>query len=313
MRRSTLIIGIALAAFLGTFAVKTLLVRPSVDAEPEALGAVTPPATSYRRIVSLAPSTTELLFALGLGDRVVGVTRFCTYPPEAKSIAQIGGFSDPNYEAILALEPDLAVLLPLHVPHVEPLTALGIDCIVLDEGGIEEILDAITALGRKCGVSARASKLRAALGERIERVRKKVANSPRPRVLIVIGREYGAGSLVQVSIAGEKTFYNDLVEAAGGTNVYPGVTMAYPAVSAEGIIRLDPDIVLEMIPEGHGATEAERLLDAWRNTLPNLEAVKQNRVHIIQEDYVAVPGPRFVQLLEQAAALLHPEIDWSAP
>jgi iron complex transport system substrate-binding protein len=262
----------------------------------------------YTRIISLAPSITETLFALGLGDRVIGVTEFCKYPPEAQKKAQVGGFFNPNYEAMVSLKPDLVVLLPEHEQARKYLENLGISTLVVHNRTITEILDTITVLGKTCGAEKDAVKIVRDIDSRMDRVKKKTAGLARKRVMVSVGRT--TGSLEQVTIAGPNTFYDELITLAGGVNAYRGYPIPYPEVSGEGLLRLDPEIILDLLPELAGKAKSESSARSDWNRVPELSAVKNGKVYVITADYAVIPGPRFIQTLEEMARIIHPEAEW---
>ena len=264
----------------------------------------------YKRIISLAPSITETLFALGTGDRVAGVTRYCLYPPEARTKEKIGGYYDTNYEAALSLNPDLVILFPEHEKQITDFKSLGVDVMVVDHSDINGILDSIIEIGRAVGAKERAHRLVAALKAGIKRVRKKTENLPRPGVLVSIGRNMGSGDLSDLFISGEDGYYDSMITIAGGMNVYKGRTANFPAVSAEGILRLNPQVIIDVIPdlEKRGWDEKD-ILKEWQK-VGGVDAVKNGRVYVFSGDYTVIPGPRFILTLEKMARAIHPEIDW---
>ncbi len=255
-----------------------------------------------KRIVSLAPSVTESLFALGLGDRVVGVTRYCRFPPAARDKAKIGGYFDPNYEAIVALRPDLVVLLAEHGQAAEDLAALGLRTLELDHQSVRGILLSLERLGRACGRRQEAERLVRGIEGEMARVRARRREGPRPRVLVVVGRAYGTGTLRDVYVAGRKSFYHRLIELAGGENACKEERIRFPAYSAEGILRLDPDLIVELIPDlEEKGLNRKTVLGDWRRSLPGMGAVKENHVALLTGDYTVIPGPRFIRTVEGLA------------
>jgi iron complex transport system substrate-binding protein len=268
-----------------------------------------PDSATYERMVSLAPSITETLFALGLGDKVVGVTRYCDYPPEARSKQNVGGYYDPNYEAILALEPDLVILLPEHEKPREYLKQRGIRTLTVNHKSTQGILESIRRIGDIGGVPERAETLVGDIEKRIETVTRRVKNLPRSRVMVGVGRDIDSGKIADVYIAGNAGWYSELIDMAGGSNAFRG-DMAFPSVSAEGILKMNPEVIIEMLGDMSGREFDEKAaLKAW-NSLPQVAAVREGRVHLFREDFVVIPGPRFVLILEKLAGVLHPEVDW---
>lgn len=267
----------------------------------------------YDRIVSLAPSTTEVLFALGLGDRVVGVTRYCTYPPEAQEKDAVGGFLDPNFEAILRLQPELAVVLEIHGETKDRLRELGMDVLAVEHRTLDGILASIESIGNACGVPARAEALLDEIRSDMNRVAQAVEGQPRPRVLLSAGRGYGEGRLQEVYAAGQGQWYDDLIELAGGANAFEDESIMFPALSGEGLVRLNPDVIVEMAPNlaAKGLTEADVIAD-WMG-LVAMKAVRTGRIYVLTGDYVTIPGPRFVRVLEDLARVFHPAAFEVAP
>lgn len=261
----------------------------SVFAAPAPAGEAARP-----RLVSLAPSLTEMVFALGAGDSLVGVTEHCRYPPEAALLPKVGGYQTPNYEAILALRPDLVLTLAEHAPSLPTLDALGLRHVQFDHRSLEGVLDSFTRLGAICGVPEKAAALRAAVAEAF------VPASPpdggeRPKMLIIMARDYGRGGVANAYVIGRDGLYEKLIAAAGCRNAYSG-EQAYPMLSGEGIAALDPDVVVEAIFGEMGSDIPDAaLLGDWAS-LANLRAVRNGRIHFLRADYVFVPGVRMVQL-----------------
>jgi len=271
-------------------------VRVRVDGVPE-------------RIVSMSPGLTETLFALGVGDRVVGVTRFCTYPPEAVGRAKVGGFLDPNWEALVSLRPDLVVLMESHGAVEARLVELGIPSLMVDQHDVASALESFVELADACDVGDRGLELERAVAARLDKVAQSVADLPRPTVAIVIGRDAGAGTIQLVWAAASETFFDDVVTLAGGRNVLAGKGLgSHPEISREGLISLDPEVILDVIPdlEQRGLSPAIALAD-WRN-MDALRAVKQQRVVVLDEPFMSTPGPRMAFVVEAVARALHPEL-----
>jgi iron complex transport system substrate-binding protein len=263
------------------------------------------------RLVSLAPSITETLFALGLGDRVVGVTRYCDYPKEALSKTKVGGYTNPNFETIVKLKPDLVLVTEYHGVILGELSGLKLKALTLKTESIEDVVGAIREIGETCGVEKTSEELAGSIEGRLAAVRAKTKGLDRPRVLLSVGRSMGTNSLKEVFIAGKGTFFDEAVEAAGGTNAYTGETVKYPRVSAEGILELNPDVIVDLVADiGDKGLDEEEIKTEWRD-MNQVSAVKNGRVHVLGEDYVVVPGPRVVLLVERLARLFHPEVDWN--
>ncbi|MDT8396238.1 MAG: helical backbone metal receptor, partial [bacterium] len=259
-----------------------------------------------RRIVSLAPSVTEILFELGLGEKVVGVTRYCDYPPEAKSREKVGGYLDVNYEAVVALQPDLVIHITQHEEARDRLHELGIATLAVDHSRVDGIVNSINSIGKACGVAAVSRAYVKDLKARLSRVVSGYNFNFTPRVLVAVGRSLEPGASGEIYVSGRDGFYDDLIRLAGGENAYSDETLKFPALSAEGIARIDPDVILEMIPDLGPDEDMPALLSRW-NDIPGLRAARTGRIYILGEDYVVIPGPRFVTLLEEMTALIHNE------
>jgi iron complex transport system substrate-binding protein len=267
-------------------------------------------AVAPRRIISLAPSLTETLFALGLGDRVVGVTRYCAHPSEVLDLPKIGGHLDPNFEAIVSLEPDLVVAIPSSHENRQRLESLGIRVLEVDQHDVEAVLDSVSSIAEACGVSDRGTVLREELERKLALVKAAVAGAPRPRTVVVVGHQVGGGVVRTVWAAGHDTFYDGVVRIAGGVNAVDGGLARYPELSREGLASIDPDVVLDVI-----AGLEERNLDpdevraGWMH-LSELRAVREHRVNVLEGDQMVVPGPRLPEMVEAVARALHPELEW---
>lgn len=259
------------------------------------------------RIVSLAPSLTEIVFALGLGDRVVGVSTESYYPPEAAEKPVVGRFLAVSTEAIVALEPDLVLVPPTTRDLTQQLQAIGVNAVLIEQFDLAQTLASIEAIGKLCGVEDKARAMVAEINAGLDRVRARTQEKDRPRVLMVVGRNYDAPQLEDVYVAASNSFYGELVELAGGTSAYVSESYAYPLVSIEGIMKLNPDVVFDIVPHPDSRqVDYERLKQAWQ-TLPELAAVQNDRVYVLGGDYIGIPGPRLVRIVEDMAARLHPE------
>ncbi len=272
--------------------------------------AVGPSDTSTpQRIISLAPSVTEVLFALGLDDRVVGVTRFCQYPAEAVGKPRVGGYFDPNYEAILALKPDMVFTLTGKEENRPAFEKMGLRCVALCHLNVEGILDSIEQIGRICDVAEAADRLLADLRGRMRQIERRTAGLRRPRVLFAIDRPRGSGRLDDVYIAGSDGHVDRMIAMAGGQNAYRG-PIRFPIVSAEGILGLNPEVLIDMVPSlADDPSVAAAAAKDWRQ-LPQVDAVAHDRVHVLNENFISVPGPRFILVVEKLARLIHPEVEW---
>jgi len=263
------------------------------------------------RIVSTAPSITEVLFALGAGDRLVGVTSYCNYPAEARDLPKVGGLLDPNFERVAALEPDLVVLLESAARHQRAFENLGLKTLVVPHRSLDDLTENILLIGEAVGREAEAERVVGGIRRRIERVEERVAGRKRPRVLMVIERDYSKGLQSMTAAASNASYdlFDRVIEIAGGTNACGRTAAPFPAVSTEGLLWLDPDVVVELVPPAsERSLDNEAIRRQWQE-LPQLEAVKNDRVYVLDDDFAKIPGPRFFLLVEKLAELLHPRAD----
>ncbi|MFQ3548579.1 MAG: helical backbone metal receptor [Armatimonadota bacterium] len=262
-----------------------------------------------QRIISMAPSITETLFALGLGDRVVGVTNYCKYPAEVKRIDKIGGYMDPNFEAIAGLKPDIVIVGKDAESSITQLQKLEIRILVIDYSSVDGILDSFVQIGNVCGAQEKANKLVQECKRKIEKIKQLTKDLPRKSVLICVGRNIGSEKLSEVYASGKDTFYDELINYAGGVNAYTEGLIKTPVISAEGLVRINPEIIIDLAPDLEDLNlTKEDIIKEW-STLKDITAVKENRVYVLTGDYVTLPGPRFVKTLEDIARVIHPEIE----
>jgi iron complex transport system substrate-binding protein len=261
-----------------------------------------------RRIVSTAPSITEMLYALGLGDRVVGVTTFCHYPPEAARKPKIGNYLRPDVEAIVALQPDLVIVEKSMIRRSVELPTLRLNVVEVDGSTISGIYDSIREIGRWAGVPARAEALCSSIESELGRIRRRTARLPRRRVLFIVGRT--PGRIEDLIAAGSSSYLNEVLDIAGGDNVLQDAAIAYAKVSLEEVLARNPDVIVDMgeMARTVGVTEEQKqsVVELW-NRYPFLAAVKQNRVFAVASDIFVVPGPRVVKAAKEFARMLHPE------
>jgi iron complex transport system substrate-binding protein len=257
-------------------------------------GGEQPRPGEFRRIVSLAPNITETLFALGCGDRVVGVTDYCRYPPEATAKPRVGGYFNPNLEALFGLSPDLVILMREHGGLIETLKSRGIAYLAVDNRSMESILRSIDLVAKACGVAARGDSIVQAVRGQMEPLG---APARQPSVLVCVGRDgVGSGSIHEAFFAGPRTFYNDILVATGARNALADSVIAYPSVSAEAVLRLAPDIIVDLAAAGSTVDRSDLAAD-W-SAFSSVPAVAGGRVHCLTEDYMTVPGPRIVLIVK---------------
>jgi iron complex transport system substrate-binding protein len=250
----------------------------------------------------MAPNITEILFALGLGGRVVGVTRFCDWPPEAKAIPKIGGLVDPNVEIIRSLDPDLVIAFrgnPLRV--VERIGKLGLPVFILDIGeGLDNLFPLIERIGRVTRTEGAAAGLAAKLRARVEAIDAGLRGVlSRPAVFVLL---YGQG----LWTCGGESYVNDLIARAGGTNAASSLPKKWVLYKRERIIKDDPGVVF-ILARSASDFAAGRVRFARMPGMDGIKAVKEGKIYELDENAASRFGPRLVEVLDRMAELLHPE------
>ncbi|MGE5814556.1 MAG: ABC transporter substrate-binding protein [Acidobacteriota bacterium] len=258
------------------------------------------------RIVSLVPNVTEMLFAIGAGDRIVGVSTFDEYPPEVKKITRVGGLLDPDLERIFGLRPDLVIVYGSQRDLEKQLQKAGIQAYSYRHGGVADITRIMRELGKQLGTEAQAEAAATRIESGLAAIRARVNRLARPRVLLVFGREKGA--LRGIFASGGDGFLHDLVEIGGGEDVFADVKRESVQASTELILARAPDVIIEI----HGSEvlspdAADREASAW-SVLSSVPAVQQRRVYVLSGQELVTPGPRIVDAAEQIARAIHPEM-----
>ncbi len=256
-----------------------------------------------QRIISLAPSNTEILFALGLADRVVAVTGYCNYPPEAEEKPSIGGFSTPNIEEIVALSPDLLLATSRHESKIIPqLEERGLTVLALDPKTMDEVHESILLTGKVTGVEERAIELVDNMRQRIEAVTDRTAGLPpeqRPATFYIVWHD-------PLKTAGAETLQDELIQKAGGVNIARGLT-DYANISLEVVVNENPAVIIA--GTSHGSSEEQNYQYAkTESRLRDTDAQKSGRIYAVDSDLTSRAGPRIVDSLEQFAAFIHPEL-----
>ncbi|HLJ48430.1 MAG TPA: ABC transporter substrate-binding protein [Bryobacteraceae bacterium] len=257
-----------------------------------------------QRIVSASPNVTEILYGVGAFNRVVGVTEFCTYPPEAKKLPRIGGWESNNLEAVVALRPDIVILTEPQAPFMESqLQKLGLHTLAVPSQRLDDVFKAIAMIGRVTGHETQAAELEKDMRAKLDAVRNRTSKLPRRRVLLVVDRT--PGTLRDLIVATKGSFLADLLVIAGGECVGEPSNQGYERISKEAIVALDPDLVVDFV---HGSKDrmGEDPQAVWRD-LHELRAVRDGRVYPVRDDFL----PHASQLVDKTAELfahiLHPE------
>jgi iron complex transport system substrate-binding protein len=260
--------------------------------------------TKPQRIISLAPSNTEILFAIGAGDQVVGITTYCNYPPEAQDREQIGGFSAKtiSVEKIVALEPDLVFSVgEIQRPAIEALEQVDITVVALDPNDFDEVYATIELMGRLTGHEQEAAQIVADMKARVAAVRERVATIPEEERLTVFWETYDEPLMT----VGAASFTHQLIELAGGVNIFADLTETYPQVNAEEVVKRNPAVIMGADSMGDKLTTE---LVGQRPGWGQVQAVQDGRIHLFNGDMVSRTGPRLAQVLEEMARALYPDV-----
>ena len=258
-----------------------------------------PPA----RIVSLSPSLTHIVYALGEFDRIVGVTIYSEFPPEAAKLPKVGGWVNPNFEAVVALRPD-AVLLMKDQDSMfgDKLRTLGLRTVIVNgNDSVTDIINTIDFLGGLFGREEKAKEVTEHIENSIASVKKRTENLPRKKVLLVVGRN--PGTLEDIYVIGQNNYINELIEIAGGENVVTNDRFSLK-LTREAILTLDPDVIIEVNHEQ--PDKEEEILEIWRG-LPESRAVRNGEVYILPTTVVLHPSQTIAEGAGVLAGVLHPK------
>lgn len=282
----------------GTFACVPIGCRCSRES-PGASDEPSSSTVSKQRIVSVTPNTTEAVFALGAGSRLVGRSRYCDFPPEVEKLPSVGGYVDPSFETILGLRPDLVIGArgPSGRSMVEKLEARGIECYFPSTESVQEVFSMIEGLAQRLGTTKEGNALAQSIRARLSQVHSVVADSIPPRVLLVFGQS-------PVSVAGPGSFPNEMLVLAGCKNAVEQGTR-YPTVGFEAIIALDPDLVFDATMAGN---QKARAINSEHAGWASVRAVREGRVKRIDSDTILRPGPRLAEGVATLARSAHPDI-----
>jgi iron complex transport system substrate-binding protein len=255
-----------------------------------------------QRIVSIVPSVTEMLFAMDAGPRVVGVGNFDRYPPEALTRTKVGGLIDPDVERIISLKPDLVVVYGTQSDLRTQMERASIPIYLYQHAGLADITSTIRDLGARIGNVKESTALAGQIEADIADVKRRVAGRPRPRTLLVFGRD--AETLRGIYASGGIGFLHDMLEAAGGANVFADVKRQSIQTTSELAVARAPEVIVEIGVDT--ASSAGRNLSAW-DTLTAIPAVRTKRVYQLRGDGMMNPGPRMSQSVRRVAEVLHPQ------
>jgi iron complex transport system substrate-binding protein len=258
-----------------------------------------------RRVVSLVPNVTEMLFAVGAGSQVVGVSSYDDFPAETKALPRVGALLDPDTERILSLRPDLVIVYGSQGEVEGQFTRAGIHVYAYRHGGVDSILQAIRDVARLTGHQSDGDRVIRDLRTRLEAVRMRVRGEPRLRTMLVIGRD--VGTLRGVYVSGGVGFLHELLDLAGGDDAFGDIKREATQPSNETMIVRAPQVIVELHPgEQPPAVTLQRERAVW-NMLASVPAVRNGRVHLLYGGYLLAAGPRIGLAAEALARVLHPD------
>lgn len=262
-----------------------------------------------QRIISLSPGITEILFALGLGEQVVGVTDFCAYPEKAKSLPKIGGLLNPNYETLITLKPDLIIHQPNSHKIETFVEKLGIRSLAISMLSLEQIFSSIKTIGIATNREKAADQLIQSMNDKLDFHRKRLAQVSQKSVLLVLG--ISNDSMRDLYGVGPKTYLGEMLALAGGRNILAKTKGQYPKVSKEFIIYESPEIIIEVGPKDILSREASKKRRQGWERFSTIRAIKNKNIHFIGTDYVLIPGPRLLNIIDDFVKAIHPEIGFN--
>jgi cobalamin transport system substrate-binding protein len=258
---------------------------------------------SQKRIVSLVPAVTEMLFAIGAGGDVVGVSSYDRFPPEAMTRPKVGALVDPDFERILSLRPDLVVVYGTQTDLIARLDRARIASLRYELSGLAEVTATIRQIGDRLGRAPEATALAARIDRDLADIKRSVAGKPKPKTALIFGRE--PGSLRGIYASGGVGFMHDMLEAAGGTDIFSDVKRQNLQATTEMLLTRAPEVIIEVHPGDpwpQARIDEERR--AW-NTLASVPAVRAGRIYELVDDRLSIPGPRVADAVRMLAAALH--------
>ena len=287
---------------LATFAAIVSLLVSGLAPAAGPLEPSSPRALAPSRIISLVPAVTEMLFAIGAGQEVVGVSSFDTFPPEVASRAKVGALIDPDVERILSLKPDLVIVYSSQTELMTRLDRVRIPVFRYQHAGLSDITSTIRSLGKRVERSAQAEAVASKIERELNAIRKSVAGRPRPRTALFFERE--PGTLRNIYASGGVGFMHDMLEVAGGDNVFADIKRQSIQATAELVLTRSPEVIVEIqTTERWTADRIARERDVWK-ALASLPAVRSGRIYVLQDERLAIPGPRVAEAVKLLADLI---------
>ena len=283
---------------------QTLVVSTLALVAMSLAGAAQPSGPPPARIVSLIPATTEILFAMGAGNRLVGAGNYDRFPPEVDKLPRVGGLLDPDTERILALRPDLVILYATQSDLRARLDRASVPYYSYEHRAMPDIMQTIRAIGARIGAAESAERVAAGMEQSLADIRRAVAGRPRLKTMLIFGRE--PGTLRGVLASGGYGFLSDLLDVAGSENAFADIKQQSVQASTEMLLARRPDAIVELrYGDDRRAVNIDQELSVWK-TLPSIPAVRNHRLYLLVGDEFVVPGPRIVNAARRLAEALHP-------
>jgi iron complex transport system substrate-binding protein len=292
-------------AFIFILGLSFAFIISNFDKKNEDIKSIKVKKSVKQRIITMSPGITEIAFELGLKGNIVGVSDYCVYPKEALKKEKVGDFLNPNFEKLLTLEPDTVIIQGRNDKVVEFCQKHSIELLRIDFKNLDSIFDVIEIFGKNLDREKESSELNSKIRKNLDSLKAITTKLAKPKVFISLWRKQG--SLTGLFSCGKGSFMGELVELAGGQNIFSDVDQLYFDVSKESITKKAPQIIIETIP-GLQLTDLQKKEFAcdW-NSLPMLPAVNENRIFILTEDYLQIPGPRIYLAAQLLAKIIHPE------
>ena len=259
-----------------------------------------------QRVICMTPAITELVFALECDNIVVGVSDFCTYPPEALEKENLGGFFNPNFERLMALKPDLIIIQGRFEKMMDFCRQKHLTLLSLELNDLETIYREIMLLGKTLKRTEQAQRLCTQIQQSLEKIEVKVTRCKKRRVFFSLSRT--SGLMTGLTTVEGKSFLSELIAIAGGKNIFDDIEQSYPQVSKEALLKRAPEIIIEALPGEQLSSRKRQQLTADWKIMANLPAVRKEQIRFLTEDYILIPGPRMGQAAEKLAKAIHPEV-----
>jgi len=301
--RTPLLVLLVLAVVLAFVACRDVVYVEVGKGAKEGTAAPSATAQQPQRIISLSPSTTEVLYGVGAFERVVAVSDYDKFPPEVSRLPKIGGWSNTNLEQVAALKPDLIIMTSSQAPLIkDKLDALGVRTVTVPSYTVEDALAGIEQIGAATGREEAARRLVSEVRAKLDDARARTRDLPRLRVLCIVDRV--PGTLRGLYTATRGSYLAELIEIAGGESIAPPASNGFGQISKEAVVTLDPDIIFDMLQSGEGKL-AENAQEVWRE-LRSVRAVREGRVYSLNDESMLHPSQFVGDTARKFAELIHP-------